>query len=134
MKKVKAEVDTFLENKEAHAFPVEGVKHEEVNRYRFVNSSVDEAQNTSVARIDDINTPQYLRNSVILGSSKEIVASLSKPYHETPAVLLRPCTIRIVRKGPCIHMYGSVYIILRLRIFTIKRVLPMWEFNSSTKC
>lgn len=66
---------------------VEGVKtQEKVDRYRFVNSSVDEAQNTSVAWIDDINTPRYLRNSVILGSSKEIVAFLSKLCHEAPAV------------------------------------------------
>lgn len=37
-----------------------GVKNKKVNRYRFVNSSVDEVQNTSAARIDDINTSQYV--------------------------------------------------------------------------
>lgn len=37
-----------------------GVKNKKVSRYRFVNSSVDEVQNTSAARIDDINTSQYV--------------------------------------------------------------------------
>ena len=37
---------------EARATPLEGVKHEKVNRYRSVNSSLDEAQNTSEPRID----------------------------------------------------------------------------------
>lgn len=69
-KKIKlynCEIAPFLEDKvklkknveEARAMLV-GVKNKKVNRYRFVNSSVDEVQNTSAARIDDINTSQYV--------------------------------------------------------------------------